>query len=122
VSGLDLLSPESPAKSRTDFLFKVFDLNKDGLISPGELRGMLSAAMTEHDLPVSMVEIQKMVDATFAEYDANKDGYINLDEFAALAASNPSFLKPVTLQAQAIIDQKLKEGGSSKATAGGGGK
>lgn len=120
---MDLLSPESPAKSRTEFLFKVFDLNKDGLISPGELRGMLSAAMTEHDLPVSMVEIQKMVDATFTEYDVNKDGYINLDEFSALAASNPAFLKPVTLQAQAIIDQKLKEAGAgAKGAAAGGGK
>ncbi|PIN23659.1 Calmodulin and related proteins (EF-Hand superfamily) [Handroanthus impetiginosus] len=61
-------------------VFDRFDANSDGKISAEELRGVLNALGSD----TSPEEVARMME----EIDTDKDGHINLDEFAAFCNGN----------------------------------
>ncbi|KAK4395644.1 Calcium-binding allergen Ole e 8 [Sesamum angolense] len=61
-------------------VFDRFDTNSDGKISPGELGGVLKALGSES----SPDEVARMM----GEIDTDKDGNINLQEFAAFCSAD----------------------------------
>ncbi len=71
--------------------FDVYDLDKDGFISNGELfivlRTMTGSQLTD-------VQLQQIVDRTIRDADADGDGRIGFDEFVRFVrGKNSDFLK-----------------------------
>eukprot|EP01062_Namystynia_karyoxenos_P048452 TRINITY_DN36877_c0_g1_i1.p1 TRINITY_DN36877_c0_g1~~TRINITY_DN36877_c0_g1_i1.p1 ORF type:complete len:227 (+),score=79.48 TRINITY_DN36877_c0_g1_i1:88-681(+) len=66
-------------KARVGFLFKIYDRDRDGRISPGDLRSTLSQLSGE-SLPPG--DLDQLVNFTFAECDKDRDGFISVEEFA----------------------------------------
>eukprot|EP01065_Artemidia_motanka_P036321 TRINITY_DN44235_c0_g1_i1.p1 TRINITY_DN44235_c0_g1~~TRINITY_DN44235_c0_g1_i1.p1 ORF type:complete len:199 (+),score=51.41 TRINITY_DN44235_c0_g1_i1:68-664(+) len=65
---------------RTRFLFQIYDRDMDGRISPEDLRRTVSTLCQDS---MTADETQQVVNATFAECDLDRDGYLSEAEFAA---------------------------------------
>lgn len=70
--------------------FDVYDLDRDGFISNGELFVVLKIMSGDHLKPS---ELQQVVDKTIRDADKDGDGKISFDEFQVLVQSgNSDFL------------------------------
>ncbi|EPY33482.1 protein phosphatase 3, regulatory subunit [Strigomonas culicis] len=85
VKAVSILSTHSPREEKLRFTFKMYDIDGDGKISNKDLyetlRIMVGANLTG-------VQLQQIVDKTFIEADADRDGYITFEEFEVMAASS----------------------------------
>ncbi|KAJ9190319.1 hypothetical protein P3X46_001535 [Hevea brasiliensis] len=61
------------------------------------VRLMLNAILQESDLQLSEEYLEAIIDKTFADADANKDGKINKEEWKEFVIQNPTLLKNMTL-------------------------
>lgn len=67
--------------------FDVYDLDRDGFISNGELFHVLKIMSGDHLKPN---ELQQVVDKTIRDADKDVDGKISFEEFQAVVQSNNS--------------------------------
>lgn len=78
VSGLSAFSSKGNKEQKLAFAFKVYDIDRDGYISNGELfivlKMMVGSNLKDHQL-------QQIVDKTLMEADLDKDGKISFEEF-----------------------------------------
>eukprot|EP01067_Filipodium_phascolosomae_P006258 Filipodium_phascolosomae@DN451_c0_g1_i1.p1 len=78
IVGLAKLAAGTDEDQKLKFAFEIYDMNKDGLISNGELfnvmKMMVGANLTE-------LQLQQLVDRTFVQSDRNHDGFISYFEF-----------------------------------------
>ncbi|KAL3598285.1 hypothetical protein D5086_006203 [Populus alba] len=62
-----------------------------------QVRQMLNAILLESGLQISEESLEVIIDKTFADADADRDGKINKVEWKAFATQHPNLLKNMTL-------------------------
>ena len=70
----------STSEARQRFAFRIYDMDNDGYISPGELYQVVSLMCGKNLTPA---QAQQLVDHTFMMCDTDGDGRISFQEFCA---------------------------------------
>jgi len=78
VSGLSAFSSKGNKEQKLQFAFKVYDIDRDGYISNGELFIVLKMMVGNN---LKDQQLQQIVDKTIMEADQDKDGKISFEEF-----------------------------------------
>jgi len=81
IEGVSQFSVKGDKSLKLKFAFKIYDIDKDGFISNGELFTVLKM-MVGNNLKDS--QLQQIVDKTIIYADKNGDGKIDYEEFAAV--------------------------------------
>jgi len=81
IEGVSQFSVKGDKSLKLKFAFKIYDIDKDGFISNGELFTVLKM-MVGNNLKDS--QLQQIVDKTIVYADKNGDGKIDYEEFAAV--------------------------------------
>eukprot|EP01066_Platyproteum_vivax_P006084 Platyproteum_vivax@DN1921_c0_g1_i1.p1 len=81
IVGLAKLAAGTDVHQKLRFAFEIYDIDKDGYISNGELftvmKMMVGANLTD-------LQLQQLVDRTFVQSDTNGDGLISFQEFGKM--------------------------------------
>ncbi|KAK9235196.1 hypothetical protein V1525DRAFT_410677 [Lipomyces kononenkoae] len=84
LTGLSAFSSKGGSDEKLRFAFNVYDMDRDGYISNGELfivmKMMVGSNLKDHQL-------QQIVDKTIMEADSDGDGKINFEEFVQIVSS-----------------------------------
>ncbi|KAH9950110.1 calcium/calmodulin-dependent protein phosphatase [Amylocystis lapponica] len=94
VGGLSAFSSRGGREEKLRFAFKVYDMDRDGYISNGELFLVLKM-MVGNNLKDG--QLQQIVDKTIMEADKDGDGRLSFDEFVQMV-SNTDIVKQMTLE------------------------
>ncbi|KAG8891130.1 Calcineurin subunit B [Tulasnella sp. 332] len=94
VGGLSAFSSRGGREEKLRFAFKVYDIDRDGFISNGELFLVLKM-MVGNNLKDS--QLQQIVDKTIMEADRDGDGKLNFEEFTFMVAKT-DIVKQMTLE------------------------
>lgn len=78
VSGLSAFSSKGNKEEKLKFAFKVYDIDRDGYISNGELFIVLKMMVGNN---LKDQQLQQIVDKTIMEADLDRDGKISFEEF-----------------------------------------
>jgi len=78
VSGLSAFSSKGNKEQKLQFAFKVYDIDRDGYISNGELFIVLKMMVGNN---LKDQQLQQIVDKTIMEADLDNDGKISFEEF-----------------------------------------
>lgn len=81
VSGLSAFSNKGDKEQKLRFAFKVYDIDRDGFISNGELFIVLKMMVGSN---LKDQQLQQIVDKTIMEADLDKDGKISFEEFTRM--------------------------------------
>ncbi|KAJ8128608.1 hypothetical protein O1611_g5025 [Lasiodiplodia mahajangana] len=81
VSGLSAFSSKGDKEQKLQFAFKVYDIDRDGYISNGELFIVLKMMVGSN---LKDQQLQQIVDKTIMEADLDKDGRISFEEFTKM--------------------------------------
>lgn len=86
LAGLSAFSSKGQKEEKLRFAFKVYDIDRDGYISNGELfivlKMMVGSNLTDGQL-------QQIVDKTIMEADRDGDGKISFEEFTYMVENIP---------------------------------
>ncbi|KAF8632030.1 hypothetical protein AX17_004973 [Amanita inopinata Kibby_2008] len=94
VGGLSAFSSRGGREEKLKFAFKVYDVDRDGYISNGELFLVLKMMVGNN---LKDQQLQQIVDKTIMEADKDGDGKLDFEEFA-LMVSNTDIVKQMTLE------------------------
>jgi serine/threonine-protein phosphatase 2B regulatory subunit len=81
VSGLSAFSSKGNKEEKLRFAFKVYDIDRDGYISNGELFIVLKMMVGSN---LKDNQLQQIVDKTIMEADKDRDGKISFEEFTKM--------------------------------------
>lgn len=81
IDGLSIFSNNASIKDKLKFIFKIYDIDRDGFISNGELFLVLKMMVGKN---LEDEQLQQIVDKTIMENDDDEDGMLNLEEFTNL--------------------------------------
>ncbi|KAI6709132.1 hypothetical protein JHW43_008322 [Diplocarpon mali] len=81
VSGLSAFSSKGNKEQKLKFAFKVYDIDRDGFISNGELFIVLKMMVGSN---LKDQQLQQIVDKTIMEADLDRDGKISFAEFTRM--------------------------------------
>ncbi|KAI0021944.1 calcineurin subunit B [Xylariomycetidae sp. FL0641] len=84
VSGLSAFSSKGNKEEKLRFAFRVYDIDRDGYISNGELFIVLKMMVGSN---LKDQQLQQIVDKTIMEADTDKDGKISFEEFTGMVES-----------------------------------
>lgn len=84
VTGLSAFSSKGNKEEKLRFAFKVYDIDRDGYISNGELFIVLKMMVGNN---LKDVQLQQIVDKTIMEADKDQDGKISFEEFTEMVES-----------------------------------
>ena len=99
VSGLSAFSSKGNKEQKLRFAFKVYDIDRDGYISNGELFIVLKMMVGSN---LKDQQLQQIVDKTIMEADLDKDGKISFEEFTKMV-ENTDVSMSMTLGECAIL-------------------
>lgn len=106
VSGLSAFSSKGNKEEKLRFAFKVYDIDRDGYISNGELFIVLKMMVGSN---LKDVQLQQIVDKTIMEADKDRDGKISFEEFTNMVENTDvsmsmtlSMSLPSTLYSQSM--------------------
>ena len=94
ITGLSIFSGRGSKDEKLNFAFKIYDIDKDGYISNGELFIVLKI-MVGNNLDDD--QLQQIVDRTIVENDKDNDGKLSFEEFKN-AIETTEVAKSLTLQ------------------------
>jgi len=98
VSGLSAFSSKGNKEEKLKFAFKVYDIDRDGFISNGELFIVLKMMVGNN---LKDQQLQQIVDKTIMEADLDRDGKISFEEFTKMV-ENTDVSQNLTLAGDAI--------------------
>ncbi|XP_049870452.1 calcineurin subunit B type 1-like [Pectinophora gossypiella] len=78
IQGMSQFCVQSDMMSKLRFVFRIYDIDKDGLISNGELFQVLKLMVGQH---MKDSKLQQVIDKTFLLADKDEDGKISFEEF-----------------------------------------
>ncbi|KAI6782874.1 calcineurin [Emericellopsis cladophorae] len=81
VKGLSAFSNKGNKEQKLRFAFKVYDIDRDGYISNGELFIVLKMMVGSN---LKDQQLQQIVDKTIMEADTDKDGKVSFEEFTKM--------------------------------------
>ena len=81
ITGLGVFSAKGKKEEKLAFAFKVYDIDRDGYISNGELFLVLKMMVGNN---LKDLQLQQIVDKTIMEADSDGDGKISFEEFIAM--------------------------------------
>ncbi|KAF9134189.1 Calcineurin subunit B [Mortierella sp. 14UC] len=94
IAGLSAFSNKGNKVEKLRFAFKVYDMDRDGFISNGELFLVLKMMVGSN---LKDNQLQQIVDKTIMEADKDMDGRISFEEFCG-AVENTDIAKQMTLE------------------------
>ncbi|KAI3623706.1 CNB1 [Malassezia furfur] len=94
VHGLSVFSSQGSREEKMHFVFKVYDMDRDGYISNGELFLVLKMMVGGN---LKDQQLQQIVDKTIMEADKNGDGKLDFSEFLDMV-NNTDVAKQLTLE------------------------
>jgi len=95
VAGLSAFSSKGNKEEKLKFAFKVYDIDRDGYISNGELFIVLKMMVGNN---LKDQQLQQIVDKTIMEADLDRDGKISFEEFTKMV-ENTDVSQNLTLDA-----------------------
>lgn len=81
LRGLSAFSSKGEKEEKLKFAFKVYDIDRDGYISNGELFIVLKMMVGNN---LNEEQLQQIVDKTIMEADQDGDGKISFEEFTEM--------------------------------------
>ncbi|KAG6813189.1 Calcineurin subunit B [Tricholoma furcatifolium] len=87
VGGLSAFSSRGGREEKLKFAFKVYDVDRDGFISNGELFLVLKMMVGSN---LKDQQLQQIVDKTILEGDTDGDGKLSFEEFAKMVSNTVS--------------------------------
>ncbi|KAL6946983.1 Calcineurin subunit B [Hanseniaspora vineae] len=78
ITGLSIFSGKANDEEKHKFAFKIYDIDKDGYISNGELFIVLKIMVGDN---LTDEQLQQLVDRTIMENDKDEDGKLSFQEF-----------------------------------------
>lgn len=84
VTGLSAFSSKGNKQEKLRFAFRVYDIDRDGYISNGELFIVLKMMVGNN---LKDIQLQQIVDKTIMEADKDGDGKISFEEFTHMVES-----------------------------------
>lgn len=94
IDGLSVFSVRGDIDQKLRFAFKIYDIDRDGYISNGELFLVLKMMVGSH---LSREQLQQLVDRTIMENDRDGDGKLSFEEFKG-AVDQTKIADSLTLQ------------------------
>lgn len=94
IAGLSAFSQKGNKEEKLRFAFKVYDMDRDGYISNGELFIVLKMMVGNN---LKEAQLQQIVDKTIMEADTDGDGKISFEEFTK-ALFNTDISEKLTVQ------------------------
>ncbi|KAG6256624.1 Calcineurin subunit B [Claviceps purpurea] len=102
VSGLSAFSSKGNKEQKLQFAFKVYDIDRDGYISNGELFIVLKMMVGSN---LKDQQLQQIVDKTIMEADLDNDGKISFEEFTKMV-ENTDISMSMTLGRNNVADDE----------------
>lgn len=87
INGISQFSVKGDKQAKLKFAFKVYDMDRDGYISNGELFAVLKMMVGSN---LKDTQLQQIVDKTIINADKDGDGKINYEEFCAVVGDSLS--------------------------------
>lgn len=84
IEGVSLFSVKGDKLSKLRFAFRIYDIDRDGYISNGELFQVLKMMVGNN---LKDAQLQQIVDKTIINADTDGDGKISFDEFCAVVGN-----------------------------------
>merc|ERR1712039_1011172 len=94
ISSLAVFSQNGNDDAKLRFAFQIYDIDRDGYISNGELYTVLKKMVGNNLTPE---QLQQIVDKTIMEADKDMDGKISYDEFVQMLADRESITKKLSI-------------------------
>merc|ERR1711991_404363 len=85
IEGMSLFSSKGDNESKLKFAFRIYDIDKDGYISNGELFQVLKMMVGNN---LKDVQLQQIVDKTIMYADKDGDGRISFEEFEVIVGNS----------------------------------
>eukprot|EP00091_Calanus_sinicus_P022955 TRINITY_DN7552_c0_g1_i1.p1 TRINITY_DN7552_c0_g1~~TRINITY_DN7552_c0_g1_i1.p1 ORF type:complete len:137 (+),score=36.82 TRINITY_DN7552_c0_g1_i1:467-877(+) len=88
VKGLAMFTMKNvDREKKLKFLFSIYDMDSDGLISNTELFTVLKMMVGSN---LKDTQLQQIVDKTIVDLDKDQDGMINYQEFCDIVGNSPA--------------------------------
>lgn len=94
ITGLSVFSGKSEKDDKLRFAFEIYDIDRDGFISNGELYIVLKKMVGDN---LESDQLQQIVDRTIMENDVDGDGKLDFQEFKR-AVEGTEVAQALTLQ------------------------
>uniref|UniRef100_A0A4W2F9J3 Dynein axonemal assembly factor 10 n=2 Tax=Laurasiatheria TaxID=314145 RepID=A0A4W2F9J3_BOBOX len=105
IEGVSQFSVKGDKEQKLRFAFRIYDMDKDGYISNGELFQVLKMMVGNN---LKDTQLQQIVDKTIINADKDGDGRISFEEFCAIEKAKP--IKCGTFGATSLQQRYLATG------------